>query len=73
MEALQAKYDGVLNELRISREKNQRLEKELSRLNYEAGEWKAKWQRSEQDRTTARSTFERQLNEKIMIEVRIAT
>lgn len=35
LEALQSKYDGVLHELGLSREKNERLEQEIAKLNYE--------------------------------------
>ena len=45
IEALSAKYEGVLNELRLSREHNERSEQQISRLNIEVVEWRNKCER----------------------------
>ena len=45
IEALNAKYEGVLNELRMAREHNERSEQQISRLNIEVVEWRNKCER----------------------------
>ena len=45
IEALGAKYEGVLNELRLAREHNERSEQQISRLNIEVVEWRNKCER----------------------------
>lgn len=45
LEALQAKYDGVLNELRMARDQNERAENQIAKLNKEINDWRVKYER----------------------------
>lgn len=56
-ETLQAKYEGLLNELRIARNQNEGAEKTIARLNAEIGEWRARWEKGEQERSAFASQF----------------
>lgn len=56
-ETLQAKYEGLLNELRIARNQNEGAEKTISRLNVEIGEWRTRWEKGEQERSAFASQF----------------
>jgi DNA repair exonuclease SbcCD nuclease subunit len=58
MEALQSKYEGVLNELRISRDQNEASQTSISRLNLEISEWRSKWEHSQRDKLSIRSQVE---------------
>lgn len=70
LEALQAKYEGLLNELKVAREQRERSEVAISRLTFEVGEWRGKWERSEVERTALRGQLEGEMRERMAAEVR---
>ena len=61
-----------MNELRLTREHNERAEKQVARLNEEVTEWRMKWERAELEKTNLKSQFDLQINEKIAMEIKIA-
>lgn len=68
-EALQAKYEGVLNELKMAREQGERSEQNVSRLNIEVADWRSRLQLAEKERTVLVTQHEHQIEERVRFEV----